>query len=780
MSMSADEKKELEELVLSSLAILYAHQKGEYTRSDPWWWPFDEWDEEGRKKITEPSYQFVIDNLLTILQVNKGDMRLVEFFADAEIKLPPLIQLGKLHEYFLSIGDGFRALDQERAGSPVYGGVPFYYFPVEYRPHFAIANFLSVPVKRLDPETIFEVPKEQEDFCRFIEHLRGIEPVNDVRFEADRSYGEFLKTVEWFLPSTLSDQKFIDSMAEVLYHTFHNSDFRSLDTLRKLLKQNALSEQLLNLSNVISQHRPSLLAPLLDAALNIEKEGKPDQRLFTLKDPAHCSASELTVFYETLTRSLLLPRSSLYTESNLNASIELSTRRFGKTVKGIRERISREGDTFYYLFEQMYHVASLPALRWEDPPFLLPEIAGKNQMEPLLNTLQQIVLAHWKTIHQPYVDLDVAQQLSLFDFSSFFADKKVQNFIQQVHQQGKKKRYLFEENPSLLFAALREQKFYPGGKEVSGYVLDFLGKLERSLTLPHNFDEVRIEYNQNKLDTLCTLAGDCLSHGIDPRFELLAINRLGDPHLDTLAANIYREKSFLGTAGKAFLARCRDQHGQEVLYVDGVVMNQDLADMLIGPNKGVAGILLRTTAIEAAWMPLYTKAIIAVAQLRGFQEIIFNTQQSSAQRSIWEYCRHIATLLGLREGKEKDYTYNPNIQQLTTISTEGFEFTEKAAKKNYHYLEKVVDENSPPNSYLAGFWINHWDHTLDQNNPHKKYSPIPAFVPRTHKERPYINDGKGQIIGFLLSTEEWMNRYNQKYAEQFGKITKAAEDGERV
>lgn len=279
---------------------------------------------------------------------------------------------------------------------------------------------------------------------------------------------------------------------------------------------------------------------------------------------------------------------------------------------------------------------------------------------------------------------------------------------------------------------------------------EFRNAIHRILTglrLPVNVDQFRVESNGCALFDLVNNINECTSVG--GKFESYGYAQARDKHLGIIAANLYYHTSYQETVGKAFMAECKNERDQKVLLVDGVVMQQDIAE------------LLPCIKDEPLWMIYFTSAILETAQAKQMEYIILNVSHSSAQRSVWRYNKHLADLLGLKEGK--DYFYRENLRQVMTTSQEGFQLTDESVKKNLHYLEKVRDSSCPEEHFLAGFWINHWDPAQDSNNPPKKYSPLPSFIVRQHKEQPYINDGKGPIIGLKISTEELSRLLKQKY-----------------
>ncbi|HIH12910.1 TPA: hypothetical protein HA242_04250 [Candidatus Woesearchaeota archaeon] len=153
---------------------------------------------------------------------------------------------------------------------------------------------------------------------------------------------------------------------------------------------------------------------------------------------------------------------------------------------------------------------------------------------------------------------------------------------------------------------------------------------------------------------------------------------------------------------------------------------------------------------------------------------MFNTSHKLAQRSVWQYIRHIAGLFQLEEGR--DFAYKEgrvddgskgNSVNIKTMSNDGFELDDTIAQQNYHYLQKVADTSYSGEHLLEGFWINHHDPAKAKNGASK----IPSFVtPLNHSDIPQVNDGKGHIIGFRRSTYELIERFNQRYGKEYGII----------
>ena len=301
-----------------------------------------------------------------------------------------------------------------------------------------------------------------------------------------------------------------------------------------------------------------------------------------------------------------------------------------------------------------------------------------------------------------------------------------------------------------LFEYLKEKKYFKIGLND-----DYINAINRILislefiNLEVNFDNVKIEQNKHPFCNIQTFANECTSIG--GTFQKYGYQHNVDKNMGILALNLYENSEYVGTFGKAFLARCKDDKNKEILYIDGIVVWDDMVDIFKELHDE-----------EGYWMPMYTKAIIQTALYRNLDEIIVNASHKKLQRTGWQYIKHFADLVGLKEQIDYENNINKNMQIKETITTsdKGFKL-KNITNKDYYKLEKLQDENCKEDTLLEGFWINYHD-----RNSKETASKIPEFVEYIEREGnkpPQVNNGKGYVIGLRIKTKELEERFNEKY-----------------
>ncbi len=529
------------------------------------------------------------------------------------------------------------------------------------------------------------------------------------------------------------------------------------------------------------------------ATKTLNPHGQLDSRFFSMFPED--TLEKFCPVYDAISFAVLNRPESLYIEEEIVKPLIIKTKRWHEIKKGIKDRLEREQDALLYLFEEMYHVFSIPSLRWdssakkvsgrlvnlkaqEDGEYL-KEILLKNMDKKKLEKMQvqnidfsrlfqppsldetiQHTLDHWTSVQGDYVDKKIQQGLQSFNFTQFFLDHEVQQLVKQKKEKGYNGKFLFSSLQEIIFSKLHHPQYYLNPIACEE-MEDALDRMKKGLELTFNFDEFRVEYNSNVLNDFFTNVGDCLSSQ-NERYRQYGLAHMQDKNIGIIAANLYKEGTHQATVGKAFLARCHDKDKKKVLYVDGIILNQDVADILKEPNK------------ENNWMAMYTKAVIETAIAKSLKEIFFNTYHTDVQRSAWQYIKHIAELLEIAPG---EYTYRENSNTLATNNEFGFRLStpdKRDAQGNclyIHQLEKIYDDSYSGDHFLAGFFINHWINTQDTKK--KEYSKVPEIEPlqgRAHHYPPYINRGEGYIIGFRIKTDALINLFNRKYGSEYGLI----------
>ncbi len=268
----------------------------------------------------------------------------------------------------------------------------------------------------------------------------------------------------------------------------------------------------------------------------------------------------------------------------------------------------------------------------------------------------------------------------------------------------------------------------------------------------YNFDLFRVVTNRFPLFDLVNNVNECTAVG--QRFEEQGFKQARDKHIGMIAGNIYWHEVYVDTIGKAVVVECHDESNKKVLLVDGVFMQQDIAD------------LLPCESGKRQWPLLFTQAILHTAQLRDCQDIVINAYHTTSQLSSWQFLHSFADFYGLKEGRDYSYRENRRKQQIT--AEEGFLLTPECARQNVHYLEKIRDDSGVLPILLMSFAPNFWD---PQHYPtDKKYSSVydvPQLQRRSHQEQPYINIGKGYVVGLRISTEEALRRFKENYPTKF-------------
>ncbi|MBI4453295.1 hypothetical protein HY636_01510 [Candidatus Woesearchaeota archaeon] len=454
--------------------------------------------------------------------------------------------------------------------------------------------------------------------------------------------------------------------------------------------------------------------------------------------------------YDHFSSAIIAESSSLFVPETLSKYTITTARPQGKK-QGIRERMLREVDAICYLFREMYQIAQSQTFK-EKASFRQSAVSS--------------IVELWKEKQEKFLPSEVADTLAKFNFNRFFhgkdePDEPIQRYLETAKRKQIRADSLFADQPDILFTRILDFKYYFGIKHgLSDDFINAINRLKNGLSTSWTFDELRLEFNENPLHNFFNNAAECTGNG--GKYQRFGYAHMQDRNIGIIAANIYESGRHKSTVGKAFLARCHDRESKELLYVDGVVMLQDIADFLEEPNH------------EAHWLPLYTKAILQTARTHHLDETVFNASHKLAQRSVWQYIRHVAELLGLEEGK--DFTYRQgriddgNTKQgmnVKTMSEQGFKFKNTAAQTNVHYLKKVPNESYTGEHLLEGYWINHYDPTHAKEPVSDTYGIV---SPQDYQDIPQVNDAKGYIIGFRRSTQELIERFNTKYGDLYGKI----------
>ncbi|MBI2146792.1 hypothetical protein HYU22_05635 [Candidatus Woesearchaeota archaeon] len=490
---------------------------------------------------------------------------------------------------------------------------------------------------------------------------------------------------------------------------------------------------------------PDLLDDLQQAYLKIEAEhGAPDQKFWFL----HTGNGDVLEHYKRFASAINAERSSLFIPEPMQRYV-LETQRTTGLKRGIHEKMLREFDGIRYLFKEMYGPAQAQAFK-----------ERKNFRE---TTVREIV-DFWREKQAKVLPPEVLETLAHFNFYKFFhGTQDKDNAVKTYLEKGggiEELEYLFENQANLLLSHIQDVEYYDMERrkaKLSDGFINAINRLRNGLSSSWSFDEFRVEFNKNKLDDFFNNAAECT--GNQGKYQWQGYGQMQDRNIGIIAANIYESYRHKSTVGKAFLARCQDSGGKELLYVDGVVMLQDIADFLAEPTK------------EARWMPMYTKAILQTALTHKFDEVVFNVSHKLAQRSVWQYIRHLAELISLQEGRDFQYqegliddSSKNGAVNTKTMSDGGFELTDRVVEQNYHYVEKIVDAGYNGEHLLEGFWINHWDCTQVTG----KGPRLPTLVkPVDHREVPQVNDGRGHIIGFRWKTEELVKLFREKYGKEY-------------
>ncbi len=517
--------------------------------------------------------------------------------------------------------------------------------------------------------------------------------------------------------------------------------------------------------------------------------------------------------YDHFSSAILAERSSLFVPGSMAQYVLTTVRPQGKKP-GIRERMLREVDAIAYLFREMYQIAQSQTFKG-DADFRQTAVSSAVKL--------------WREKQKEFLPPEVAETMAKFNFNRFFGggDDAVQRYLETVKGRKVSTDSLFIEQPDILFSRILDLGYYlnpksngekpvPNGEKskysdkkpkLSDEFINVINRLKKGLSTSWTFDEMRLEFNTDKLNDFFNNVAECTGNG--GKYQRYGYGHMQDHNIGIIAANLYETEKYKTTVGKAFLARCQDQESKELLYVDGVVMLQDIADFLEEPNQ------------EARWLPLYTKAILQTALTHQLDEIVFNASHKLAQRSVWQYIKHVAELLGFQEGKDFTYKEGPvddgskdKKTNIKTMSVKGFDFIDPAEQPYHHYVEKLSDESYRGLHLREGFWINHYDpkkvearnaeiellksslkmaasneEKLEEENAQgtieeslqEKIQELQGDIqriPRTysyvqpidHSDTPQINDGKGYIIGFRRTTAELVRLFNKKYGEEYGHV----------
>ncbi|GEM_PF-5808071 len=485
-------------------------------------------------------------------------------------------------------------------------------------------------------------------------------------------------------------------------------------------------------------------------------------------------------------------------------SFPVGTTRRREAVAGINAKVQQEADSIYRLFEQMYDLRSLPWAR---------EATAREKA-------QLMVMEWWNETFQEKLNRDILHWLSEdkdatrgyrvsdeveFPFDGFFQSVG-DEYMKALAAAAVSHDDTYTSKMGDFLKRVREERWWPRSKRSvpiedsdeldiadgifrESYLFeDFqieLNRIRMGLEFPINFDDVRVEFSPTALDGIVNSTTECTSQG--GRFEQYSHAQARDHQVGILGINLSVQGTYWDTVGKAFLFRMSDadkpsNREGNILYVDGVVLEETIADILalsVSPGE------------ENPWMPLCTKSIILTALHDGFDDIIVTASYHSAQRTEWEYIRHVADLTGLRE--HEDFTsirmQGRSSAKRQTIIKDGL--TLFNAERHTHHLCRVVDESYLGKHVLEGFWVNHrmvkppGSRTLGEAiyerlrtdpacnvggaNPEIYNDPFP-WIPTVPDEVPQINDGNGYVIGIRRPVQEWRERFNAQYGDVYGKI----------
>jgi hypothetical protein len=624
----------------------------------------------------------------------------------------------------------------------------------------ALANHLMFSISQLDlrdrlPELL------DEDSATLDSYLWRAEQLESNGY-ASKGLLELASCSRWYDPSLCRhtyDQEFAEFARDKITKAIEKAPPEDRGTLLKILLEREDLHPFFDYAMQAIEHcKKGWVVSRLTTALQLEpakldqylaglkatenSSGIPDGRFFEIKIKED-SLEDFEKHYDELSAALTSPGS--YYPRQTFATRVIETKRQDGMKKGIKDRVEREIDAVLYLFNQLYSLFQVKAFQIND----------KKRAEVI-----QDVLDEWKNKQRNFVGDELLKAMQRFNFEKFFygkdkTDLPVRQYLDGYSRYPGSKRFVFSDKPDLVLTRLVEEEYYAGKDDPKEEVVGQIERLRMGATTQFSFDDLRIEYNPSRLDDIFTLIPkECTSNR--GKYQKYGYRHMHDPSIQIVAANLYEKGRYQGTVGKAFLADCTDTRGKRLLYVDGVIMLQDIADMLRSPTA------------EAEWMPMYTKAIIEIALQRQYEDILVNASHKLAQASVWEYIHHFARFLGMEEDK---YTYKQlKIHPSTNIKTlakDGFKLEEETARKNCHEIVKD-DSGYRKEHILEGFWINH------HNPPHPqgdRDAQVCSFIPhRDHRELPQINDGRGYVIGFRRNARERARKFDEIYGKEYGHI----------
>lgn len=674
----------------------------------------------------QSTFEFILKNLPGILKNNKedltwedhgtvvepelifGDIRTLLKIIEAEEN--PMKKEWEELERTLSPGE----YSLQTAMSMMYGPGPFEKFRV------ARKNLHSLPVKVLRKENLFGSPRDEwllfHSLCEWI-----ITQGKDRRQELfdssimEHQHYDNSSLVQFVLQEIDSIQGVMkENLLFLTYWSVQDKGYMVGDGYGKYHDYRDLAKRALDFYHYFCQEQPGQRSKVFPSRLkrpeNISVDvGKLERYLHAVNS---CNIN------------LLSPQ--------LDVEWKLKVTFRGERLKGVREYAKTSAESIYNLLCSYQNVS--------------PHLSKK-----AIDKVRRIYFDEWKqNRNSGTLEQTIKKTLHKLHFDQF-------------HSRTEKK---WEGNPPLetlitLLQNLRDKSFYRGNKPSENYI-NALNRLIVTLQGNFQFDSLIVEQNKYPLYNLVNSVGDCLSQG--GNYEQYGSFLALDPFQGILALNTYKEGTYQDTIGKAFLAECQEKDGTRIMYIDGVVMNEDIQDMIRDADKN-----------EPVWMPLFTKAFLQNAVQKEYPGLIMNTQHKSAQLSVWAYLHHFAELLDLKKGQQYKYkdprtVVRPGVTKERDVTNrDGFMLTDCCARENVHYVEKV-NTSERKEYFLSGFWINQWNGTKGG------YSHIqPGCLPpeRPHKtERQTINEGKGYIIGLRLSVEELIPRFNRKYGKEYGEVKK--------
>ena len=436
-------------------------------------------------------------------------------------------------------------------------------------------------------------------------------------------------------------------------------------------------------------------------------------------------------------------------------SFPVGTKRRREAVAGISAKVQQEADSIYRLFEQMYDLRSRPWARETTAREKAQLMVMGWWNETFQDKLNRHILHWFSEARDSSWGYRVSDEVE-FPFDSFFQSVG-DDYLKALAAAVASHDDTYASKMSDFLKRVQQERWWAHTpKQEDSYLFEnFTSELNRiriGLEFPVNFDEVRIEFNPTALDDIVNSTAECTSQG--GRFEQYGHSQARDHQVGILGINLSVQGAYWDTVGKAFLFRMSDaerpsEREGRILYVDGVVMEETVADILalsVPPDE------------ENPWMPLCTKAILLTAIHGGFDDVLVTTSYRSAQWAEWEYVRHTATLAGLQEFLDFSYSARRSIQATDsrqTVLQKGFQFFDGVRSKPHH-LRRVIDGSYEGLHVLEGLWPSE-DAARSGKDPESN-------------QFPQVNDGNGYVIGIRRPVQEWRERFNERYGEVYGKI----------